>query len=70
MNSKAFFIIFKGLLLKQIKQNFLEGEILTLSNTDSLIIPMILSFYLVMKLLIIANDSVVKVQNLVMNDKS
>ena len=26
MKQKAFFIIFKGLLLKQIKQIFLEGE--------------------------------------------
>ena len=26
MNQKAFFIIFKGLPLKQIKINFLEGE--------------------------------------------
>ena len=30
MKQKAFFIIFKGLLLKQIKQIFLEGESPTL----------------------------------------
>ena len=31
INQKAFFIIFKGLSLKQIKHFFLEGESLTLS---------------------------------------
>ena len=30
MKSKAFFIIFKGLTLKQIKQTFLEGKSPTL----------------------------------------
>ena len=32
MKRKAFFIIFKGLLLKQIKQAFLEGETMTLKE--------------------------------------
>ena len=32
MEWKAFFIIFKGLSLKQIKRIFLEGEILTLRS--------------------------------------
>ena len=33
---KAFFIIFKGLSLKQMKQNFLEGEGPTLKQTHLL----------------------------------
>ena len=32
MKSKAFFIIFKGLSMKQITEIFLEGESLTLHN--------------------------------------
>ena len=34
MKRKAFFIIFKGLLLKQIKQAFLEGETMTLKENS------------------------------------
>ena len=34
MKSKAFFIIFKQFLLKQIKQFFLEGESLTLNEIN------------------------------------
>ena len=34
MKGKAFFIIFKGLSMKQITQFFLEGESLTLKLKD------------------------------------
>ena len=34
MKQKAFFIIFEGLSLRQIKKNFLEGESPTLTGQD------------------------------------
>ena len=34
MKSKAFFIVFEGLSLKQIKKNFLEGESPTLKEMN------------------------------------
>ena len=34
MKSKTFFIVFKGLLMKQITKNFLEGKSPTLSEVS------------------------------------
>ena len=43
MKKKSFFITFKELSFKQIKQNFLEGQSLTLINTGKAIMSIIQS---------------------------